>query len=191
MVKGGIFILGGALCLAGSAALAQTGPVTAAATPAPANPPAAESPVPAASTPAVSAPAAAPVGASMAAADGLPSPPAGKGQIVFFRKGGFVGSAISCAVHEGATKLSSLPPGHYFVLAADPGIHSYAVKSESTDTLRMEVEAGETYYAQCSISMGLMVGRPNLSPADRQLFSKMSAKLKLVEGSSSSAAKAN
>lgn len=189
-MRGRIFILGGALCLAGTA-FAQTSQETAGATPAPANPPAAESAAPATPAPAAGAPSAAPVEAPKVAADNLPPPPSGKGQVVFFRKGGFVGSAISCAVREGQVKLSSLPPGRYFVQAADPGIHSFAVKSESTDTLRMEIEAGETYYAQCTISMGLMVGRPNLSPADRAVFFGMSAKLKPVEASVNSAAKAN
>lgn len=115
----------------------------------------------------------------------FPPPPSGKGQIVFFRKGGFVGSAISCAVHENGAKVSSLPPGRYFVHAADPGIHNYSVKSEATDTLRLEVETGETYFAQCSIGMGVFAGRPNLSPATDQDFAARAAKLKLVENKSS------
>lgn len=107
-------------------------------------------------------------------------PPPGQGQVVFFRKGGFVGSAISCAVHENGTKLSSLPPGRYIPLAMSPGIHNFAVKSESTDTLRMEIEPGETYFAKCAIGMGVIAGRPNLSPSDEATFVGMK-KLKLVE----------
>ncbi|MCP1470767.1 hypothetical protein J3E64_002460 [Sphingobium sp. OAS761] len=113
--------------------------------------------------------------------DDIMPPPEGKGQIIFFRKGGFVGSAISCAVHENGAKVSSLPPGRYFVHVAEPGIHEYSVKSEATDTLRMEIEPGETYYAKCAIAMGIMAGRPNLSPADKQTYFGMSKKLKLVE----------
>lgn len=112
---------------------------------------------------------------------GLSAPMPGKGQIVFFRKGGFVGSAISCAVHENGTKVSSLPPGRFFVLQTDPGVHSYSVKSEATDTLRLEVEDGETYFAKCAITMGIMAGRPNLSPTDAATYAQLSAKLKPVE----------
>lgn len=107
--------------------------------------------------------------------------PEGKGKIVFFRKGGFVGSAISCAVHEKGEKLTSLPPGKFAVLYAEPGIHEYSVKSEATDTLRLEIEPGETYYSKCNIQMGIMAGRPNLSPSDKAGFDAMSAKLKPVE----------
>lgn len=114
--------------------------------------------------------------------DNIPAPPAGKGQVVFFRKGGFVGSMISCAVSENGAKVSSLPPGRYFVQAADPGIHTYSVSSETKDELRMEVEEGETYFAKCSVGMGLMAGRPNLAPSDAQTFEGMFKKLKLVKG---------
>lgn len=107
--------------------------------------------------------------------------PEGKGKIVFFRKGGFVGSAISCAVHEKGEKVTSLPPGKFAVVYAEPGIHEYTVKSEATDMLRLEIEPGETYYAKCNISMGIMAGRPNLSPSDKAGFDSMNAKLKPVE----------
>lgn len=106
------------------------------------------------------------------------APPEGKGQVVFFRKGGLFGAAISCAVHENGSKITSLPPGKYNVQIAEPGIHQYSVKSEATDTLRLEVEPGETYYAQCTVGMGVMAGRPNLSPSDEATFTKMSSKLK-------------
>lgn len=110
--------------------------------------------------------------------DNIPVPPEGKGQVIFFRKGGLFGAAISCAVHENGAKLTSLPPGKYYVHVAEPGIHQYSVKSEATDTLRMEIEPGETYYSQCTISMGVMAGRPNLSPSDKSVFEKLGAKLK-------------
>ncbi|BBF70781.1 DUF2846 domain-containing protein [Sphingomonas bisphenolicum] len=107
--------------------------------------------------------------------------PAGKGKIVFFRKGGLMGAAISCAVHEKGERLTSLPPGKFAVLYAEPGIHEYSVKSEATDTLRLEIEPGETYYSKCNIQMGIMAGRPNLSPSDKAGFDAISAKLKPVE----------
>ena len=109
------------------------------------------------------------------------APEKGKGQVVFFRKGGLFGAAISCAVHEKGEKLSSLPPGKYAVIQAEPGIHEYTVASESKDTLRLEIEDGETYYSQCNVTMGVMAGRPNLSPSDKDKFGEMSAKLKPAE----------
>ena len=76
----------------------------------------------------------------------IPAPAEGKGQIVFFRPGG-MGFALGCGVNENGVRLSALGAGKYFILPADPGSHSYTVKSEATDLLTLEVEPGETYYA--------------------------------------------
>jgi hypothetical protein len=108
-------------------------------------------------------------------------PQDGKGQIVFFRPSKFAGSAVGFKVREGSTELGKLRSGKYFVASVDPGTHEYTVHSESKDLLTMEVEAGETYYVQGTLTMGLMVGRPNLSPSDEATFNGMADKLKLAK----------
>lgn len=120
--------------------------------------------------------------AAPAAASGLIGPaPEGKGQIVFFRPSKFAGGAIGFKVREGTTELGKLRSGKYFVAAIEPGLHEYVVHSEAKDVLTMEVEAGETYYVQGTITMGIMAGRPNLSPSDQATFDGMANKLKLAE----------
>ena len=109
----------------------------------------------------------------------LPKPPAGKGQIVFFRPGA-MGFAIGCSVNENGQKISSLGSGKYFVIVTTPGRHEFTVKSEAKDTLALEVESDETQFASCKIKMGIMVGRPDLRPATEEEFRK-NAKLKLVD----------
>ena len=109
-------------------------------------------------------------------------PPEGKGQIVFFRRGGS-GVLVSCAVSENGVRVSRLPPGKYFVHVTTPGQHVYTVASEATDTLNLQVEEGETQFAKCNISMGIMVGRPNLGPSTKEEFDKGAGKLKLVDPS--------
>lgn len=126
------------------------------------------------------------VGPALAAAKMPPAPieisppPQGKGQIVFFRRGGG-GALVSCAVSENGARVSRLPPGKYFVHVTTPGQHAYTVSSEATDTLNLEVEEGETQFAKCNIRMGIMVGRPNLAPSAKEEFDKGAAKLKPVE----------
>ncbi len=110
----------------------------------------------------------------------IPAPAEGKGQIVFFRPGG-MGFALGCGVNENGVRLSALGAGKYFILPVDPGSHSYTVKSEATDLLRLEVEPGETYYVKCKIKMGIMVGRPNIAPSTQDEFDKDSHKLKYVD----------
>lgn len=108
----------------------------------------------------------------------IPAPPAGKGQIVFYRPGG-MGFAVGCSVNEKGQKVSSLGAGKYFIMVTEPGRHEFSVKSEAKDTLALEVEADETQYASCKIKMGFMVGRPDIRPATEAEFRK--SKLKMVD----------
>jgi hypothetical protein len=153
------------------------------AAPAPAAPSTDATAAPAGEATGAEAPAAeAPAASAAASADGkIGAPPAGKGQIVFFRPSKFAGAAIGFKVREGETELGKLRSGNYFVAVVEPGTHQYIVHSEAKDILTMEVEAGETYYVQGTITMGFMAGRPNLSPSDQAAFDGMAAKLKRVQ----------
>ena len=107
------------------------------------------------------------------------APPApGMGQVVFYRPSG-MGGLISCRVREGEAVVNKLPPGKYFVHQTTPGVHEYSVKSEAKDVLKVAVEEGETTYARCTIGMGIIAGRPNLSTQSREDFDKRGKKLKL------------
>ena len=109
-------------------------------------------------------------------------PPAGMGQVVFYRPSS-MGGLVSCRVSEGEKVVNRLHPGHYFVLQTSPGVHEYSVHSEAKDTLRVNVEDGETQYARCNITMGFLTGRPNLSTQDRVDFDKRGKKLTLEPAS--------
>lgn len=128
---------------------------------------AAPAPAPA---PAAKAPAAAP--AAMAA------PSAGKGRIVFFRERKFKGAAVSFKVREGVQEIGKLSSGTFFIVEVPAGPHAFTVHSEAKDVLNLEVEPGETYYVMGSISLGLMVGRPNLAPSNEAAFTAVKGNLK-------------
>lgn len=115
------------------------------------------------------------------APDILPAPPAGQGQIVFWRPGTFVGAALGCGVNLGAERISALGRGKYFVLNLAPGAYAFNAKSEAKDTLNLEVESGEVYFVKCTIRMGIMVGRPNLAPSSLAEFNAKKADLKYVD----------
>jgi len=109
----------------------------------------------------------------------LPPTPTGKGQIVFFRGAG--GDAMmGCSVNENGQKVSSLGNGRYFIMVADPGRHEFTVKSEAKDVLALEVEPDETQFVECRIKMGILIGRPDLAPANEDIFRKK-RKLKMVD----------
>lgn len=183
------------LCLAScAAALLVASPVLAEETAPETAAPAAEAPAPppvpeSQATPAPAPPAepAAPAASSEPAAPAEEGPsgpiaigpaPAGKAQIVFWRPSTIVGVAIPCNVHEAEPVVGKLAAGKYFVRVVDPGVHDFMVQSEAKDRLKLEVEDGETYYVKCSISMGIMVGRPNLSPSNKAAFDKAAKSLK-------------
>ena len=122
------------------------------------------------------------VAGETAAHGGLIAPaPADKAQIVFFRPSKFTGGAIGFKVREAEQELGKLRSGNYFIHLAEPGTHQYTVHSEAKDVLTMEVEEGETYFVQGTITMGVFAGRPNLSPSDEGTFNGMADKLKLRE----------
>jgi hypothetical protein len=166
--------------MAGSAmaqeAAAPAAPATEQAAPAPAAP-VEQAPVapPVETAPAATVPA---VAATTPIEAKLGAPAAGKGQVVFFRPSKFVGSAIGFKVREGETELGKLGNGNYFFIDVEPGAHEYIVHSEAKDILPLEIDAGEIYYVQGGIGMGVMVGRPNLSPSDKTQFEAVSFKLK-------------
>ncbi|SDQ59418.1 DUF2846 domain-containing protein [Pseudoxanthomonas sp. CF125] len=116
--------------------------------------------------------------AAPAASGSIGAPPAGKGQIVFFREKKFVGGGVSYKVREGENELGKLSNGTFFVSVVEPGAHEYTVHSEAKDILNLEVEAGETYYVTGGITMGVFAGRPNLSPSDQAAFDALAGKLK-------------
>lgn len=123
-----------------------------------------------------------PAAAQPAEATALPTgiqPPAeGMGQIVFFRPSKMLGAALGFIVREGETELGKLRNATYFVAQVAPGAHAYVVHSEAKDVLNIEVEAGETYFVTGTLGMGIVAGRPNLSPSTQEAFEAVAKKLK-------------
>lgn len=121
------------------------------------------------------------------AVEGLPAPkvlppvPDGKGRIIFWRSGTYIGSGMGCGVNIGTERISAMGAGKYFVLDLDPGAYEFNAKSEAKDVLNTEVEAGETTVVKCTIKMGMMVGRPNLSPSTAEEFAEKRSNLKYVD----------
>lgn len=178
-----------AFSMSGSSAFAQAAMATPPAEPAPATaPPAAEAPpappaaepAPTPPTEAAPAPAPEPPAQPVVAFPGpnpIMAPPEGKGQVVFFRQAKLTGAALSFSIREGDTGIGKLQNGSYFVHVVDPGPREFNIQSEVTDTLRLEIEPGETYFVVQSITMGIMIGRPILTPSDAQTFQNKKMKV--------------
>ncbi|MDP1632142.1 MAG: DUF2846 domain-containing protein [Caulobacter sp.] len=107
---------------------------------------------------------------------GKPAP--GKGQVVFFRQSKLMGAALSFKVRENGAELGKLSNGVYFVLDMDPGLHEFEVHSEAKDVTPIEVEEGEVSYLVFGLSIGVLAGRPNLSPSTKEVFDPLEIKMK-------------
>ena len=114
------------------------------------------------------------------AAVALPKPAAGKGQIVIFRPSS-MGFAIKCTVRENGAMIGRVGAGKYYVVEVEPGLHNLTAKTEKTDAVTVQVEPDETSYVKCGIAMGVMVGRPNLSPSTEEEFLKSAGKMSAMD----------
>ncbi|HEX7758176.1 MAG TPA: hypothetical protein VF459_01645, partial [Caulobacteraceae bacterium] len=85
-------------------------------------------------------------------------------------------------------ELGKLGNGVYFVQVTDPGTHTYTAATENKDTLKLEVDDGETYYVRGQVTMGLMIGEANLSPSDQATFEKAVKHMKLAKPPEAAAA---
>jgi hypothetical protein len=100
------------------------------------------------------------------------------GTVVFFREKKMMGAAIRYKVRENGVEICKLGSGSFCTLQVPVGTHEYVVQTEAKDALKLEVESGETYYVQASISMGVMAGHANLAPSTKETFDGMKEKLK-------------
>lgn len=119
-----------------------------------------------------------------AAAPAAPAAPAadaaagGTGTVVFFREKKMMGMAISFKVRENGVELCKLGSGTFCTVQVPVGKHQYVTQTEAKDVLNLEVESGETYFVQASISMGFAAGHGNMAPSTKETFEGMKSKLK-------------
>jgi hypothetical protein len=112
----------------------------------------------------------------------VPPPPAGEGQVIFFRKKSLLGIGQWFNVRENGKALGKLSNGAYFVQITDRGLHTYTatMEPELKDHLTLQVDPGETYFVEGTFTKGLVVGAADISPSDRTTFDEASKNLKLA-----------
>lgn len=102
------------------------------------------------------------------AANVFPEPKPDKGLVYFYRESKFFGMAISYDIREKATNtvIGAIANGTYFFNFAEPGEHIYTASTESEAARNLTVEAGKTYYIECSVAMGVLAGHPSIKIAN-------------------------
>lgn len=103
------------------------------------------------------------------------------GLIYFFREWAFGGSAISYFVQEDTVNIGLLKAGSYFAHKTTPGKHTYSSEIESKSSVMIDVQAGQTYYVEGGIGVGLWAGGgPMLDEVTKPVFDKVKSKLEYI-----------
>jgi hypothetical protein len=113
---------------------------------------------------------------------GIPPPPPGQGQVVFFRAKSLLGTGQWFNVREDGKALGKLVNGAYFVDVTEPGLHTYAAKTEPefNDKLKLQIDPGETYFVEGVLTKGVIIGAADLTPSTAAAFNKAAKDLKLA-----------
>ncbi len=109
----------------------------------------------------------------------IPPPPAGEGQVVFFRAKSLMGTGQWFNVREDGKPLGKLVNGAYFVQVATPGLHTYTAveEPEFKDRLTLKVDPGQTYFVEGALTKALVISAADLKPSTHARFDKVSKTL--------------
>ena len=92
----------------------------------------------------------------------LQTPPPGRSTIVVYRTQKFQGVAIQPLIKvDGKTTGRCNPNGAFFV-DVEPGRHTVTAQTESTAETVVDTSHDPISYVECSIGIGVLVGRPKL-----------------------------
>ncbi len=102
-------------------------------------------------------------GASVSDSMNVESVPAGMSRIVVYRTQ-VTGTAVQPHVHVDGTETGKCQPEGAFTVDVAPGKHTLSAKTEKLTTIEVTTSAGETVFVECSMTLGVMVGHPKLTP---------------------------
>jgi hypothetical protein len=90
-----------------------------------------------------------------------PEPPAGKAMVYVLRPS-LMGQKIQTKLAVDGEWKGVNRGNNYFFFALDPGEHYFCSEAENHSFLTLQVAAGETYFVQQHIEMGIMKARNSL-----------------------------
>lgn len=88
-------------------------------------------------------------------------------RVIFYRPSKFAGSMVSYRISHGATEVARMMPGSVAQYKTVAGLQTFIGKTEGERSITLHLKAGQTYYIECGITMGAMVGLPTF----RQVYS--------------------
>ncbi|WP_029906056.1 hypothetical protein [Prevotella sp. 10(H)] len=93
-------------------------------------------------------------------------PAEGKSMVYFIRTSS-VGALINFSIYDGEELVGKLKPGKFVAYECEPGYHVFIGKSENTDYVEANLEAGKVYVIDAQAKMGALKARIKLSPLDK------------------------
>lgn len=100
--------------------------------------------------------------------------------VYFLREGAFMGGGLSYFIYEDDKKIGLLKSGSYFIHKTVPGKHTFWAETEARAAVTLDVQAGQTYYIEGSVGMGMWAGRPELREITRPLADRLLPDLKYI-----------
>lgn len=88
--------------------------------------------------------------------------------VYFYRSASLKGGAINYNIYDDTVLIGKMTPGQVLMYYAKPGDRQFIAKMESKSTALMTVEAGKSYFVECSVSIGVVVGNPTMRQVTSQ-----------------------
>ena len=85
----------------------------------------------------------------------------GQGRIFFYRTSG-LGAAVRPDLRLDGQVVGASEPGSFFFVDRPAGNYTVSARTEVESVVQVALREGESAYVQSSITMGLLVGHPNL-----------------------------
>jgi hypothetical protein len=85
---------------------------------------------------------------------------------IFFYRPSVIGAAVQPNILLNGTIVGEMVPKGFFFVDRTPGQYVVSAKTESEATLQLTLLANQTQYVKGGISIGIFVGRPDLTLVD-------------------------
>lgn len=102
-------------------------------------------------------------GASLDESVDIEAVPPGMSRIVVYRTE-VAGTAVQPTVSVDGRETGRCRPEGAFLIDLPPGEHRLSASTETTASTTVTTREGEVVYVECSLSLGVLVGHPKLTP---------------------------
>lgn len=88
-------------------------------------------------------------------------------QVIFYRPSKFAGSVVTYRIMHGPKEVAKMMAGSVARYKTVAGLQTFTGKTEGERSITIHMKDGQTYYIECGITMGAVMGLP----AFRQVYS--------------------